>query len=239
MSETLNDLSRRSFLKGSGALVLGIGLGACASDETPTPAIVNANVDPGLVFEPNAFVRIAGDDTVTLVSKHMEMGQGPYTGLATLVAEELDADWAQMRVEAAPANDALFGNTLFRGIQGTGGSTAIRNSYMQMRGAGAAARQMIVEAAAETWGVPASEIEVEAGRVRHAKSGRSSGFGAHVERAAKRPVPESPTLKDPADFVLWDVRSPEEAVATVAHPTTSFKNGRRIFTRPAVALHRP
>ena len=202
MSETISDLTRRSFLRGSGALVLGIGLGACASDETPTPAIVNANVDPGLVFEPNAFVRIAGDDTVTLVSKHMEMGQGPYTGLATLVAEELDADWAQMRAEAAPADDARFGNLLFGGVQGTGGSTAIRNSYEQMREAGAAARQMLVEAAAETWGVPTSEITVSAGRIRHAKSDRESGFGALAEAASKRPVPEAPALKDPKDFVL-------------------------------------
>ncbi|MCR9095481.1 MAG: xanthine dehydrogenase family protein molybdopterin-binding subunit [bacterium] len=202
MSETISDLSRRSFLKGSGALVLGIGLGACANDEAPSPAIVNANVDPGLVFEPNAFVRIAGDDTVTLVSKHMEMGQGPYTGLATLVAEELDADWAQMRAEAAPADDARFGNLLFGGVQGTGGSTAIRNAYMQMRQAGATARQMLVEAAAETWGVPTSEITVSDGRVRHATSGRESGFGALAEAASKRPVPETPVLKDPRDFVL-------------------------------------
>jgi len=196
------DLSRRNFLKGSGALVIGIGLGACATGDQPVPAIVNASADPGPTFEPNAFVRIASDDTVTLVSKHMEMGQGPYTGLATLVAEELDADWAQMRAEAAPADDARFGNLLFRGIQGTGGSTAIRNSYMQMRTAGAAARQMLVEAAAESWGVPTSEIDVAKGRVTHARSGRETGFGALVEAAAKRPVPESPTLKDPADFVL-------------------------------------
>lgn len=209
-----SSLSRRRFLVGSGALVgggalvLGIGLGGCAVDGAPS--IVNASADasndasgsPGPPFDPNAFVRIDRDDTVTLVSKHMEMGQGPYTGLATLVAEELDADWAQMRAEAAPANDALYGNTLFGMVQATGGSTAIRESYTQMRQAGAAARQMLVEAAAGTWGVPVDEITVSQGRVRHAKSGRESGFGALVEAASKRPVPETPALKDPADFVL-------------------------------------
>jgi isoquinoline 1-oxidoreductase beta subunit len=103
--------------------------------------------------DPNAFIRIASaDSTVTVLIKHIEFGQGPFTGLATLVAEEMDADWAQMRAEHAPADQKLYAN-LFMGLQGTGGSTAMANSYMQMRKAGATARWMLVQAAAQSWGV--------------------------------------------------------------------------------------
>ena len=109
-------------------------------------------------FAPNAFIRIGADNTVTVVVKHLEMGQGTYTGLPTLVAEELDADWAQIRAVGAPA-DARSTTTFWGQAQGTGGSTAIPNSYEQMRKAGAAARAMLVAAAAEKWKAPASEIK--------------------------------------------------------------------------------
>eukprot|EP01042_Synura_sphagnicola_P031623 gene31623-40714_t len=117
-------------------------------------------------FAPNAFIRIAQDDTVTVLVKHIEFGQGPFTGLATLAAEELDADWSQMRAEHAPADVKLYANLAF-GVQGTGGSTAIANSYEQMRKAGATARAMLVQAAAEAWKVPAAEISVEKGVLKH------------------------------------------------------------------------
>src|ERR1044071_5478931 len=97
-------------------------------------------------------------NTVTVVAKHIEMGQGTHTGLATLVAEELDADWAQVRVEGAPADAKLYNNLLWGPAQGTGGSTAIANSYEQLRKAGAAARAMLVSAAAEAWKVAATGI---------------------------------------------------------------------------------
>jgi len=184
--------TRRAFLAGGAGLTLGLMLPLGAS---------RAQVTVSGPFAPNAFIRIGTDDIVTVLIKHLEMGQGPYTGLATLVAEELDADWAQMRAEGAPANDALYANLAF-GAQGTGGSTAIANSFMQMRKAGAAARAMLVSAAAETWGVPAAEIVVKAGTVSHPGSGRSSGFGALTEAAAKLPVPEDPPVKAAADFVL-------------------------------------
>ena len=121
-------------------------------------------------------VRIAPDDTVTVLIKHIEFGQGPFTGLSTLVAEELDADWSQMRAASAPANAELYKNFAF-GMQGTGGSTAIANSYMQMRKAGATARVMLVQAAAEQWSVPVGEISVDKGRISHAGSDKSAGFG--------------------------------------------------------------
>src|SRR5262249_27237992 len=136
---------------------------------------------------PNAFIRIGLDDTVTVLIKHIEMGQGPFTGLATLVAEEMDADWSKVRAEHAPSNPDLYKNLLL-GAQGTGGSTAVANSYEQMRKAGAMARAMLVQAAAEAWRVPAGEIAVERSVLRH-PSGRQGGFGQFAEAASRLPVP--------------------------------------------------
>lgn len=204
-------LSRRAFLAaglaGGGALVLGVGLTACAPGERRAPRLTTVDgLDPDASpedapFAPDAFVRIAEDDTVTVICKHFEMGQGAYTGIPTLIAEELDADWAQMRVVAAPADPTRYANLHFRD-QATGGSSSISNSFDQMRQAGAAARQMLVAAAAEAWGVPAGEIDVERGVVRHAASGRSARFGELAARAAKQPVPASPRLKPPEQFTL-------------------------------------
>src|SRR6202023_4187429 len=100
---------------------------------------------------PNAFIRIAPDNTVTVLVKHLDKGQGVTTGLTTIVADELDADWAQMRAEFAPANAALYNNLLFGSIQATGGSSSVANSWMQLRLAAAAAREMLVAAAAAEW----------------------------------------------------------------------------------------
>src|SRR5690606_6258716 len=135
-------------------------------------------------LELNAFVNIGTDSKVTVLIKHLEMGQGVYTGLATLVAEELDADWSQILSVSAPAR-AEYKNLLF-GIQGTGGSTSIANAYTQMREAGAAARHMLVAAAAQHWGVAANEITIEKGIVQHAGSGRSASFGTLAPLAAQQ-----------------------------------------------------
>ena len=125
----------------------------------PAPAPVN--------IAPNTFLIIAPDDTVTVLCKHIEIGQGPFTGLATLVAEELDADWAQMRAEHAPSNPALYKNLAF-GVQGTGGSSAIANSYEQMRKVGAAAR-------ADAGRRRRRELE-RAGRRDHGREGRDHAW---------------------------------------------------------------
>src|SRR5574341_984178 len=138
--------SRRRFLQGAAGLSLAVYLpGATAAAGPCLPAGGTAAAVPA--FEPNAFVRIGTDGIVTVVAKHNEMGQGAYTGLATLVAEELDADWSQVRVEGAPADAQRYNNLLFGPMQGTGGSTSIANSWEQMRKAGAAARAMLVSAA--------------------------------------------------------------------------------------------
>lgn len=149
-------------------------------------------------FEPNAFVRIAPDNMITLIIKHHEMGQGVTTGLATLLADELDADLAQIHTVYAPANDALYKN-LALGLQLTGGSTAIANSFEQMRKAGAIARAMLVAAAAKTWSVPASSISVSKGVL---KSGtHSATFGEMAMAASAIPVPPDAPLKAPKDYV--------------------------------------
>ena len=183
------------------------------------------------------FIKIAADGAVTVISKHIEFGQGNHAGLSAIVAEELDADWSRVLVEQAPANAKLYAN-LGMGAQGTGGSSAISNSWMQLRKAGAGARAMFVQAAADSWKVPAAEITVKDGVVSH-KSGKSAGFGELMAAAAKVTPPESPTLKDPKSFTLigsarvrrkdslvksngtarftQDVQEPDMLVAMVAH----------------------
>ena len=192
--------TRRGVLAGAGALVLGVALPVRGRAQSGAAAVIQGD-GTASAFAPNAFIRVAPDDTVTVLVKHTEMGQGPYTGLSTLVAEEMDADWGQMRAEAAPADAELYANALF-GIQGTGGSTAMASSYDVMRQAGAAARAMLVAAAAEEWGVPEGEVTVSKGVIAHEGSGNSSGFGALAEAAAGREPPAEPALKDPSQFVL-------------------------------------
>jgi isoquinoline 1-oxidoreductase subunit beta len=207
--------SRRAVLQGGAALGLIIGF--------QWPGGRRAAMAVNGVFAPNAFVRIAPDSTVTVVAKHFEMGQGTTTGLPTILAEELDADWAQIKVEFAPADAQRYNNLMFGDAQGTGGSTAIANSYKQLREAGAAARALLVQAAAETWKVPASEITVESGKVMHAASGKSSSFGDLAAKAATLPMPTSVKLKDPKDFKLIGKSLPRK-------DHTAKARGQAIFT---------
>ena len=192
--------SRRQFLKASAAAGAGLVIGFAFAGGNKMAAAAAAETAEG--FAPNAFVRVAPDNTVTVLIKHIEFGQGTFTGLATLVAEEMDADWAQMRAEHAPADASLYNNLNWGPVQGTGGSSSIANSYEQLRRAGATARALLVQAAAESWGVPAGEIEVTRGVVVHAASGRQALFGDLADVAAKLPAPAEVTLKDPKDFTL-------------------------------------
>ena len=195
--------NRRQFLQGAAAAGVGLVVGFHWAPRQALAA--SAATDGSLKSDGamlNAFVRIAPDNTVTILSKHLEMGQGTYTGLATIVAEELDADWAQVRAEGAPADAKLYNNLAFGPVQGTGGSTAMANSYMQLRQAGATARALLVAAAAADWNVPAAEITVAKGVIRHAKSKRQASFGKFADAAGKLPPPAQVTLKDPAGFKL-------------------------------------
>jgi isoquinoline 1-oxidoreductase subunit beta len=200
------NLSRRDFLKVGAGLSLGVALpGALAQMAGPGQG---GGAAAAGAFEPNAFVRIGTDNTVTVIVKHLEMGQGTYTGLPTLVAEELDADWNQIRVEGAPADASRYNNLFMGAMQGTGGSTAMANSYEQMRKAGAAARAMLVAAAAERWKVAPDTLTVSRGAVLHQASNRRASFGSLAAAAAKQPVPQEVKLKDAKDFAYIGRRAP-------------------------------
>lgn len=190
-------LTRRGFLKGSAAVAASLVIGV----HLPGRAKAQTAAATDAAFSPNAFVRINQDSIVTVIVKHIEFGQGPVTGLSTLVAEELDADWEQMRAELAPANTEKYANKLF-GLQGTGGSTAMASSYEPMRQAGAAARAVLVQAAANRWGVDASEITISKGTISHGASNQSASFGELVADASQLEVPAEPKLKSPDQFNL-------------------------------------
>jgi isoquinoline 1-oxidoreductase beta subunit len=227
-SPAVSGMGRRTFLvlgaaAGAG-LTLGLPMTASAADSTAT-------------FNP--FVRIDPDGVVTVIVKHLDKGQGAATGLATLVAEELDADPRLVRTEFAPAHAATYKNFSF-GDQGTGGSTAIANSFDQYRKAGATARDMLTRAAAEAWGIDPSSIVISNGRITQSGSQRDSGFGEFADRAARLGASSAPKLKRPEEWTFigrsfprvevpekaaggrglygMDVQLPDMLVATVARP---------------------
>jgi len=223
-------LSRRGFMVSAAMAGTSLLVGCTLGD------IVGAGSNTKIgAFGP--FIKIAEDGAVTVVSKHLEMGQGNHAGLAAIVAEELDADWATITVEQAPADSKHYANTAL-GLQGTGGSNAISNSWMQLRNAGAGARAMFVAAAAQSWIVPVSEITVKDSIVSHS-SGKTATFAALLPVAAVMQPPANPVLKDPAKFTLigtdrvrrkdslakstgtarytQDVHMPDMLVAVVAH----------------------
>ncbi|KMW60085.1 Isoquinoline 1-oxidoreductase beta subunit [Candidatus Rhodobacter oscarellae] len=203
--------SRRNFLKGAAATgaVLMVGV---------TPKGVLAAGHAGLASL-TPFVKIDEAGTVTAVLKHFDMGQGASTGLATLIAEELGISLDEIEIEFAPHNPQVYNNLFFGPVQGTGGSTAIANSFMQYRQAGAAAREMIKAAAANAWGVAASELAIVDGVVTGA--GQSAPMAEFVAAAADLAVPEDPSLTDPKDFRL------------IGNPTTHRKDNAPKITGQA------
>jgi isoquinoline 1-oxidoreductase subunit beta len=186
--------SRRAFLRASaaagGGMLLALRFPALAKATTGDPQVASTML--------TAFVDIAPDNTVTIMAKNPEIGQGVKTMLPMLIAEELDVDWAQVRIMQADLNPALYGN------QHAGGSTATPQNWDPLRRAGAAARQMLVETAAKRWNVPASECETASGQVLHKVSGRALPYGALAANAATVPVPslKSVKLKDPRDYKI-------------------------------------
>ncbi|WP_454758228.1 molybdopterin cofactor-binding domain-containing protein [Caulobacter segnis] len=222
--------SRRDVVVAS-ALVGGSLLVGCSPADIMS---AGSKVEVG-AFGP--FIKIAPDGVVTVISKHVEFGQGNHAGLAAIVAEELDADWTKVQVEQAPANAKLYANGAL-GAQLTGGSSAISNSWDQLRKAGAGARAMFVQAAANKWNVPVGEISVKDSVVTHT-SGKTATFGDLLADAAKVPAPTDVKLKDPKTFTLigtdrvrrkdaqaksdgtarytQDVRLPDMLTAVVAH----------------------
>jgi isoquinoline 1-oxidoreductase beta subunit len=188
--------SRRTLLKGglAGGFVLAFHLPLRAMDQPVPPAA-------GGEFAPNAFIRIDNAGNTTLVMPQVEMGQGIYTAVAMILAEELDADYSRVTLEHAPPSDKLYGNPLF-GIQVTGNSNSVRAFWKPLRTAGAAARAMLVQAAAQQWQVDPASCTASNGEVLHAASGRKLAYGALAAAASALPTPQGPPLKDPKDFVL-------------------------------------
>ncbi len=190
-------LSRRAFIKasstGSAAFMIGIYF------DLPAKAQERGLIDNPP--QPSLFLSIAPNSEVTVIVKHLDMGQGIATGLATIVAEELDADWSKMRYEFAPADSSKFKNGKL-GVQGTGASTSIANSWMELRKAGAAARAMLIKAASNQWNVEVSEITLSKGWLFHTKSKNRCQIGEMAALARELPIPEKVTLKNSKQFNL-------------------------------------
>jgi len=196
-------LSRRDFLKLSaatgGGLVIGFMLGGCDRQTATSAQMPGASAAEGQ-FTPNAWLTVHSDDSITIRVGSSEMGQGTLTGIAMLIADELDADWSRVRAEHAPA-DKAFTNPII-GRQHTGGSTAIRGFWNIVRQAGATGRELLLQAAAQQWGVEPSECQASKGEVIHQASGRRLRYGVLAEAAANLPVPDKVFLKEPDEFVL-------------------------------------
>ena len=187
---SLNPLSRRGFLKGTA--VLGGGL-VVAFVIPGAHRFAAAAENQGNVFAPNAFLRIGNDNTVTVLLGHSEMGQGIWTGLTMLIAEELDADWSKIKVEHSPASAADYGMAGFGGMQITGGSTSTWMEFDRYRQAGAAARLMLIEAAAKRFNVAPSQIRTESGVV--IAGAQRATYGELADDAGKLPVPDPASIK--------------------------------------------
>jgi len=216
--EAIN-LERRGFLKASavagGGLLIGFYLPltnrageaqAAAAEFAPTAMDGGSAGNAGAVFRPNAWIRIDADDTVTLRVASSEMGQGVYTAIPMLLAEELECDWTRIKVEMAPANKA-YTNPLI-GQQLTGGSTAVRAFWTPLRQAGAVGRGLLIRAAAQTWKVKEDECRAENGVVLHKPSQRKASYGELAAKAATLPVPAEVFLKEPGEFRLIGKSTP-------------------------------
>jgi isoquinoline 1-oxidoreductase subunit beta len=185
----MRGFSRRAFLRAAaaagGGLTLSVRLPFAGGE-----AVADADG-----FAPNAFIRIDRDGQIVLIMPYVEMGQGTYTAVSMLIAEELEVDLKQIRVEHAPPNDKLYGNPLLAGVQATGGSTSMRAAWKPMREAGAAARTMLILAAARHWNVDPSSCSAQSAEVIHGPTGRRFKYAELAADAAGVPVPESVALK--------------------------------------------
>src|SRR6266446_395781 len=221
------NLSRRSFLGTSAA----IGGGLMLSLTLPLGRSEAASSDS---FAPNAFIRIGSDSQVVLTMPYVEMGQGTYTSIPMLIAEELGVSLKQVRLEHASPNEKLYANPLL-GVQATGNSNAMRGAWKPLREAGATARIMLVAAATKRWGVDAKSCRTEDGEVIHVPTGRRLKYGEVVADAANMPVPGNVTLKSPGDFKLIGTRAkrldaPEKVNGTALYGIDARPAGVKIAT---------
>src|ERR1044072_569549 len=182
-------ITRRSFLRAAAAA----GGGLMLSLELPLAGRDAAAAD---AFVPNAFIRIGSDGQIVLTMPYVEMGQGTYTSIPMLIAEELEVELEQVRLEHAPPNEKLYANPLL-GVQATGNSNAIRGAWQPLREAGAAARTMLLAAAAKRWNADSAACRAQRGEVLHAPTGRRFTYGELAADAARMPIPEKIALKEP------------------------------------------
>jgi isoquinoline 1-oxidoreductase subunit beta len=249
-------VSRRDFLQisvaASGGLLVGFYFTGFSQRAEAAETIAT---EGARTFAPNAFVRIGTDERISVVVNHSEMGQGVYTALPMILADELDADWSKVSYEPAPV-DPVYNHPVF-GIQMTGGSTSVWSSFEQFRKAGAAARAMLIAAAAQRWGVDAGSCSTSAGKVIHQTSKRSLSYGELAESAAKLTPPAQVALKDPKDFKLIgkpiprldtpekvngkgvfgiDVMLPGMLNAAVARPPSFGATLRKVDSQAALAM---
>ncbi len=240
--ETLSEqgMRRRNFIiagvAAGGGLLIGVALPQLFDGKGDASPAKTAEDSAKNAFSPNAFIRIDKDGLVTLIMSKVEMGQGTFTSITMLIAEELGVDPAQVKLEQAPADEKKYADPLLGG-QVTGGSTSIRGAWEPMRKAGAVARTLLVSAASQAWNVDAKDCRVENGYVLHTGSDKKIGYGELAEKAATLPVPQEVTLKEAKDFTLIgkpikrvdspqkvngqaiygiDVRQPNMKIATVA-----------------------
>jgi isoquinoline 1-oxidoreductase beta subunit len=185
---THSTIGRRDFLKTGAIAGAGLFIGFRLIDARESTAALPGAPD----FSPNAYLKIGTDGSVTLFADHVELGQGVMTSLPMIVAEELDADWSTVKIERMPADPSAWPRTIM-----TVGSQSVRGSWQPLRRAGAAAREMLVMAAAATWQVDRSDLRTEKGFVVHAASGRRASYGELATAAATLTPPANPTLKDP------------------------------------------
>src|SRR5437868_117594 len=246
-------LGRREFLKTTAT----IGGGLCIAAYVPELGAGPRELAPAAagLFAPNAFVRIAPDENVTVIANHSEMGQGVYTSLPMLLNEELEADWSKIKVEAAPV-DPAYNHPVF-GIQMTGGSTSTPSEWERLRKMGAMGRLMLIDAAAQKWNVPASSCHANKGFVIHAASGRKASYGSLAEAASRVQPPQNIPLRDPKQFTLigkptrrldtpsktngtgqfgLDVRLPGMLYAVVARPPVFGGKASRIDSADALKI---
>ena len=189
---TISKVNRRDFMKTSAASAAGLALAFALPEKNP----LQAQFPPPPVFKPSAFIHIGKDEMVTFIIPKAEMGQGPLTSLSQLLADELDADWTKIRTEFAPVDPALYG------FQGVVGSMSIRTLWKPLRQVGAVGRAMLVEAAAQQWGVKASQLRTENGFVINTAGNARLSYGTLAEAAAKLPMPSGVQPKDPKDFKI-------------------------------------
>jgi isoquinoline 1-oxidoreductase beta subunit len=194
--ETAHGVSRRTFIQAGAAAGGGLMLSLTLPIATSEAEAANAEA-----FAPNAFIRIDGDGLIVLTMPYVEMGQGTYTSIPMLIAEELEVNLKQLRLEHAPPNEKLYANPLL-GVQATGNSNAIRGAWQPLRQAGAIARTMLIAAAAKRWNVDPTSCRAQSGEVLHPPTGRRSPYGELAADAARLPLPENVALKRPQDFKL-------------------------------------